>query len=229
MVKIFHDLQELSIAVSDAIADLARNAIAARGRFTLALSGGHTPKTLYKILARDYQTKIDWQHVHLFWGDERYVPHDDPASNYWMVNESLLSKIEISLDNIHPIPTTFPNPTDAAARYAGELTSFFGQPIPEFDLILLGLGDDGHTASIFPATPIETSREGVAIVTTSPVAPAIRISLTMTILDNARNVFFLVSGAEKKEILKAVLDEEGNPDSKYPAARVQPQPTGVIQ
>ncbi|HET6402852.1 MAG TPA: 6-phosphogluconolactonase, partial [Candidatus Kapabacteria bacterium] len=151
----------------------------------------------------------------------RYVPHDDPASNYRMVKESLLGGISIPPNNIHPVPI-LSNPSDSSDTYSKEIQSLFKNDIPIFDLILLGLGDDGHAASIFPATPITKTHEGIVIVTESPVPPQIRISLTMNVLDNARNVFFLVSGKEKTEILKAVLAEEGNPDSKYPAARVQP-------
>lgn len=222
-IKSFSSLAALSNAAAQLVAALAGKAIAERGRFTLALSGGNTPKMLYATLARDYKEKIDWDHVHLFWGDERHVPHDDMESNFRMVKESLLGKIEIPMENIHSIPTSLDNPQEAAVSYATELASFFNQPIPEFDLILLGLGGDGHTASIFPRTPIAKTREGLVIVTQSPIPPAVRISLTMNVLDNARNVLFLVAGKEKKEILKAVLVDEGNANSKYPAARVKPQ------
>ncbi len=220
-IRRFHSLEELSAAAAEAIAELSRAAIAERGRFSLALSGGNTPRTLHRLLAED--SKMDWNHIHLFWGDERYVPHDDPASNFRMAQETLLSKLTIPSVNIHPIPTSFPNPSEAAEAYALELSKFFGSANPEFDLILLGVGGDGHTASMFPGTPIEEPHNGLVIVTQSPVAPTIRISLTMNVLNNARNVFFLVAGEEKQSILNAVLAEEGNPESKYPAARVQPK------
>src|SRR5665213_84260 len=222
-LQVFPSLSALSSAAAQSITKLSQKAIKERGRFTLARPGGETPKTLYETLAHDYAEKIDWRHVHIFWGDERYVPQDDPASNYRMAKESLLNQIDIPSGNIHPIPTSFANPEEAADSFASELTSFFGQPIPEFDLILLGLGGHGHTASLFPGMTEAEMNNGLVIVTHSPASPPIRISLTLRVINNARNVFFLVSGEEKKEILKAVLSEEGNPDSKYPAARVQPR------
>ncbi len=218
----FPSLAFLSTAAAKSIAALSQEAIAQRGRFTVALSGGETPKPLYELLGTEYRTTIDWNRTHLFWGDERYVPHDDPASNYRMVKESLLDKIAIPEANVHPIPTSFPNPEEAREDYSQTLLEFFGESVPSFDLILLGLGGDGHTASIFPATPTQKTLEGTVIVTESPVKPLIRISLTMSVLNNARNVYFLVAGAGKREILKDVLAEEGSPNSKYPSARVKP-------
>ena len=220
-LRSFPSLALLSSAAAEEIARLAAESIVSRGSFTLALSGGSTPKTLYELIAQEYRDKIDWQHVHFFWGDERFISHDDLASNYRMAKETLIDVIPIPSNNIHPVPI-LAAPSDSSDIYAKELQSFFKGPIPTFDLILLGLGGDGHTASIFPATPIKRTSEGVAIVTESPAAPHVRISLTMNVLNNARAVFFLVSGQEKKEILKAVRAEEGNPDSKYPAARVHP-------
>jgi len=221
-IRSFPSLALLSSAAAEEIVRLATESIVSRGRFTLALSGGNTPKTLYDLIAQEYRDKIDWQHVHIFWGDERYVPQDDPASNYRMAKETLIDAIPIPLTNIHPVPI-LADPSTSSDTYAKELQTFFKELLPTFDLILLGLGGDGHTASIFPATPIDRTREGVAIVTESPVEPHVRISFTMNVLDNARNVFFLVSGEEKKEILKAVFADEWNPDSKYPAARVHPR------
>ncbi|MFI5201899.1 MAG: 6-phosphogluconolactonase [Candidatus Kapaibacterium sp.] len=221
-LKSFPSLESLSAGAAKEIASLANQSAASRGRFTIALSGGSTPRTLYEMLAREYSKTIDWRHVHIFWGDERYVPQDDPASNYRMAKESLLDKINIPEKNIHPIPY-LSTPTDSSDAYSKELQSLFKEEIPTLDLILLGLGSDGHTASLFPGMTEEEMNAGIVIVTHSPAPPPIRTSLALQVINNARNVFFLVSGEEKKEILKAVLAEEGNPDSKYPAARVYPR------
>lgn len=220
-IRRFNTLDELSRTAAEAIAELSAAAIREHGRFALALSGGSTPRTLYRLLARDYREKIDWKKVHLFWGDERYVPQGDPASNYRMVEETLLTNLEIPSGNVHPIPTSFPNPAKAMEAYTMKLEEYFGFGSPEFDLVLLGLGNDGHTASIFPSTPVEETRKGLVIVTQSPIAPTIRISLAMNVLDNAQNVFFLVAGSEKQKVLNTVLADSGNPDSQYPAARVR--------
>ena len=221
-IRQFSTLDELSHAAAAAIAELSAAAISQRGRFAIALSGGGTPRMLYQILAKEFREKIDWKHVHLFWGDERYLPQDDPASNFRMAKETLLNQLDIPGENMHAIPTGFPNPAKAVEEYSRELEVFFGTD-PDFDLILLGLGSDGHTASIFPATPIEATGQGLAIVTQSPIPPSIRVSLTMNVLNQARNVFFLVAGPEKRGILDAVLADEGNPSSPYPAARVKPK------
>ncbi len=222
-IKVYRTLPKLSAAAAKAISQLASKAIAERGRFTIALSGGNTPRSLYETIARDYSTIIDWKHVHLFWGDERYVAHDNIASNFRMTREALQNDIDIPAKNIHPIPFVKREPLDSALAYDFVLMDFFGKGIPEFDLVLLGLGNDGHTASLFPGMPEKRMVMGNVRETRSPVAPFDRISLTLPVINNARNVFFLVAGEEKKNILKAVLADEGNADSKYPAARVSPK------
>ena len=221
--KIYTSVAALSAAAAEWIAKLSKQAIQERGVFTIALSGGSTPRTLYELLAKDYRTTMDWNHTHIFWGDERFVSHDDPESNFRMVKESLLDHIEILQENIHPIPTLMANTWEAAASYASELQAFLGADIPEFDLILLGLGGDGHTASLFPGMMPDEMSDGVVIATRSPAPPAQRISLTLPVINNARSVFFLVAGEEKKEILKSVLADEGNPATNYPSARVNPR------
>lgn len=221
-LRSFPSLASLSASAAEEIARIATESIASRGRFTIALSGGSTPRTLYGTLAQGYHKKIDWQHVHIFWGDERYVPHDDPSSNYRMAKESLLDAIPIPSINIHPVPI-LTDPSDSSENYSEKLQAFFKEAVPRFDLIFLGLGGDGHTASLFSGMTEAEMNNGLVIVTHSPAPPPIRISLTLRVINNARNVFFLVSGEEKKEILKAVLAEEGNADSKYPAARVHPR------
>jgi 6-phosphogluconolactonase len=220
----FPSLASLNSAAASAIAALASKAIAERGRFTIALSGGNTPRSLYELLASEYASAIDWKQVHLYWGDERNVPHNDVESNFRMVKESLLDRIQIPLENVHAVPILMEDTAVAVAtRYSAVLQENFEQQIPEFDLILLGLGKEGHTASLFPGMTKQEMMNGIVIPTRSPLAPFERISLTLSVINNARNVFFLVSGAEKKHILKAVLADEGNANSKYPSAHVHPR------
>jgi 6-phosphogluconolactonase len=178
IIRSFSSLDLLSAAAATEIVQLAGHAISKRGQFSLVLSGGATPKTLYDLLATKYHAKIDWQHVHLYWGDERYVPHNDPASNYRMAFETLISKIDIPEQNIHPIPTNFDNPQDAANAYA----DIVKDAMP-FDLILLGLGDDGHTASLFPGPAFDPNDDRLVIVTHSPKPPVTRVSLTMKVVN----------------------------------------------
>jgi 6-phosphogluconolactonase len=223
LLRSFPSLAFLSDAVARELAKIAKEAIAERGQFTIALSGGETPRTLYDILAKDYQSALDWKHVRFLWGDERYVRRDDPASNYRMAKESLFDHIPVTPDNVYPVNTALANPEKAAANYSTELSLTIGGSLPSFDLILLGLGNDGHTASLFPGTDFERMAGQLVVVTDSPVSPKVRISLTMDVINAARNVFFLVAGEEKKQILKAVLADEGNVDSKYPASRVNPR------
>jgi len=221
-IKVFSTLEALNAAAAKDISKLASEAIASRGCFAIALSGGNTPRTLYELLARDYQSAIDWKHVHFFWGDERYVSRDDPASNYRMVKASLFDHIPITPDNVYPVNTALANPEKAAADYSTELSLTIGGTLPSFDLILLGLGNDGHTASLFPGTDFESEKGRLVVVTVSPIPPKVRISLTMDVINAARNVFFLVAGGEKVSILHEVLEDSKNVRPQYPAAMVKP-------
>lgn len=221
-IKSFPSLESLSAAAAKEIAILAKEAIEERGQFTIALSGGNTPRSLYELLARDYSTSIDWKRVHLFWGDERFVPLKDPASNFRMAREALQDGIDIPAENIHPIPTAMSDPLDSALGYSVELFQFFKGETPEFDIVLLGLGNDGHTASLFPGMYEKEMNRGDVIVTRSPVIPFDRISLTLSVINNARNVFFLVAGSDKAGILHEVLEDAKNEKPKFPAAMVKP-------
>lgn len=213
-LQTFPSLESLSEAVATEIVRLATESIAERGKFKLVLSGGETPKTLYHLLATKYREAIDWQHIHLYWGDERYVPHDDPSSNYWMARETLTDHVPIPEENVHPIETTFDNPEVAAKAYAAIVNT----EMP-FDLILLGLGDDGHTASLFPGPEFDPNDERLVIVTDSPKPPATRISLTIRAINASQNVFFLVSGRNKRDALENVLNDR---KSTLPPSFVKP-------
>ena len=177
-----------------------------RGRLAVSLSGGSTPKLLYETLARpQFRDAIPWPRIHWFWGDERFVPEGDPRSNTSMVRAALLDHAPVPPGNIHPIPTTGTTPEDAARQYEQTLRAFHGDGLgkPLFDLVLLGLGTNGHTASLFPGQPAVDERTAWA----APVAPPgepIRITLTFPPLESCRHAAFLVCGADKAEVAARV-------------------------
>jgi 6-phosphogluconolactonase len=206
----------LARAAADALALVVENA---PGRYaTIALTGGGTPRGLYALLASEYRERIDWSRVQLFLGDERYVPVDSKESNYRMIRETLLSGAPVPSGNIHPIPTYLPDPASAARLYEATLRDYHEGEWPAFDLVLLGIGADGHVASLFPGNPaLEVTDRWVTVVENAPASTPTRISLTLPAINAARNVFFLVSGKEKQEIVSAVMS-----GGDYPAARVAP-------
>jgi len=211
MIKtIFGDPKELAWAAAEYFV--------ARRPKTVALSGGSTPKLLYEILADQFREQVPWPDIHFFWSDERHVPPDHPESNYRMTNEALLSHVRVSADNVHRIHSENPNAADAASDYEQTIFKATGQRLPRFDLILLGVGTDGHTASIFPGS--EVLRETKRLVAAPYVEKfkSYRITMTLPLLNNGASVMFLVSGAEKADIVKEVLKGE----NKYPAQAVKP-------
>jgi 6-phosphogluconolactonase len=221
-VREYPDMEALNRAVAEEIAGLSDAAVKQRGRFNFVLSGGNTPRHLYQLLARDYRDRIPWPQVHLFWGDERYLPPDNPKSNYRMVREALLDLMPLTPAHVHPMPTNFPQPDEAARAYEATLHSQFPATGPEFDLVLLGVGVEGHTASLFPGSPaLEEKTRWVAAVR-APVEPAVRLSLTLPAINRARNVFFLVVGADKQEIVRTLLKTPTADLREYPAALVCP-------
>ena len=200
------------------------NAAALLGRFTVALSGGSTPRTLYALLASpEFKEQIDWRRSDFFWGDERCVPPDHTESNYRMVHEVLLSKIQIASDQIHRMAGE-QEPTIAAHQYEQELRRFFqlsaGQ-LPRFDLVLLGLGEDGHTASLFPESGALDEKNHLVATAYVDKLKAHRLTLTLPVINAAAQVSFLVSGASKSGIGREILGgSSARPD--YPAAKVAP-------
>jgi 6-phosphogluconolactonase len=188
--------------------DLALAAVAARGRFTVALSGGSTPQALYERLARPAaRDAIDWANVHVFWGDERMVPPDDLESSYRMAREALLAHVPIPAANIYPVPTVGGTPEAAAKAYQETIVAVFGTDAPRFDLILLGIGPDGHTASLFPGQPevVRPSEALVAAIHNAPKPPPVRVTCTYKLINAAANVLFVVAGADKAAALREVL------------------------
>ncbi len=191
---------------------LAQAATQAGGRFTVALSGGSTPRALYERLARPpLSAAVDWGNVHIFWGDERFVPPDDPESCFRMAREALLDHVPIPAANIYPVPTVGGAPEVAASAYAETVVALFGAETPRFDLILLGMGPDGHTASLFPGHPEVVAPSGALVVAVhdAPKPPPTRISFTYRLLNGAANVVFLVAGADKAATLRAVAPWPG--------------------
>jgi 6-phosphogluconolactonase len=214
--SVYPEAASLARAAAERFVSLAREAIQARGRFIVALSGGSTPRPLYALLAtKGFAARIDWPRVEVFWGDERAVPPDHPASNYRMACEALLDQVPLLSANVHRIRGELP-PHQAAAAYQMELEAVLGND-GRFDLILLGLGADGHTASLFPGTPALEERDRPVVAVYVEQLQAWRITLTLPVINAARQVLFLVSGAEKAAALARV--RAGEP---LPAALVQP-------
>jgi 6-phosphogluconolactonase len=209
---------------------LAQAAVADRGRFTVALAGGSTPRALYaRLAAQPLRDTIDWSSVHVFWSDERMVPPDDAESCFRMAREALLAQVPIPAANIYPVPTVGGTPEAAAAAYAETIAALFGDPLPRFDLILLGMGPDGHTASLFPGHP-EPSAPGEALVIAvhhSPKPPPTRISFTYRLFHAAANVMFMVAGADKAATLREVL--RGPVErARLPAQGVRPEQGSLV-
>jgi 6-phosphogluconolactonase len=223
-VEVFSDRNTLVRAEADRIIKLMHDAIAARGRCLVALSGGSTPKPLYELLATPaYAGQIDWSRVHLFWGDERCVPPDHPESNYRMTREALIDRVAIPPENVHRIRGE-DDPHQAAEAYEQVLQEWFGTDDPPprtFDVVLLGMGPDGHTASMFPGTaaPTETRRWAMPVHVEHP-HDMWRVTLTTVVLNAAADVTFLVAGADKAPRLREVLEERG--ERRLPAQRIEP-------
>lgn len=195
-------------------------AIASKNQCTIALAGGSTPKPLYEALAQD---SLPWDKIHVFWGDERYVDSNHPDSNQKMAREAWLHKVNIPENNIHPMPTQSQNPKEDALKHEQELKDFFGVKsgeFPSFDLILLGMGDDGHTASLFPHT--EALKISDRLITVGNKNDEPRITFTVPLINNAACVIFLVAGSNKQEALEQIFSSSGE-DFAYPSRLIQPK------
>ena len=221
-VKIVPDNAALNRTAAQEFQRLAESAITARGRFSVALSGGNTPRSVYSLLAEEFNATIAWDKVHIFFCDERYVPPEDADSNFRMANDSLLTHVPIPQTNIHRVLTEL-EPESAAQNYDAQLREFFhlaGNEWPRFDLIMLGLGDDGHTASLFPGTSALDEGWHRVVANWVDKMKCFRITFTFPVLNHAAEVLFLVSGANKAPILKDVLRPGG---SRFPSQRVRPE------
>ena len=220
------DPDAVARAAAEQIAVRAGRAAGETGTFSIALSGGSTPKRLYALLAdpsAPYRSRIPWDRVRVFFGDERHVPPDDAQSNFRMARESLLEKAPIPSENVHRILAERPA-EEAAALYEAELRRAFALDdggVPRFDVVLLGMGEDGHTASLFPGTAALTERRRLVVANWVPKFSTWRITLTLPVLDAARAVLFLVAGGDKAGPLSAVFDPSSAPDA-YPCQLVRP-------
>lgn len=222
-IDVFPDKASLVRGAAELFVTLAREAIGERGRFTAALSGGGTPKPLYELLAAEsYASQVDWARVHIGWGDERCVPPDDERSNYRMARLALLDKVPIPPANLHRIKGELP-PAEAAGDHERELRALLGESAPfgAFDLMLLGLGDNGHTASLFPGTYALREERRWVVPQYVEVVTMWRVTLTAPLISAAANVVFLAEGAAKAGVLRRVLEGPPDPDV-LPAQLIQP-------
>jgi 6-phosphogluconolactonase len=223
-IVICRHVDELNRKAAEQFIELANKAIQQSGQFTVSLSGGSTPKTIYSLLASaDHKERVDWFRVYLFWGDERCVPPNHPESNFRMVQESLLSKVQIPDENIHRMMGE-KEPEQAATEYEEHLRRFFHLPrgsVPRFDLIFLGLGEDGHTASLFPGSPALDEQNRLVAKVYVERLKAYRLTLTLPVINAAAQITFLVTGQSKSAVVKQILGADSKSQS-YPANRVRP-------
>ncbi len=214
-LQILASKEDLARAAAELFVRKSSEAVAQKGSFTVALSGGSTPKALYELLADQFRDQIPWPNIHFYWSDERHVPPDHPESNYRIANEAMLSRVPVSPANVHRILSE--NPAADAARDYEDTIKEIGED-PRIDLIFLGLGTDGHTASIFPGSEVLDETERLVAAPWVEKLNTFRITMTLPLLNNGASVVFLVSGAEKAQIVKEVLE---GPE-KYPAQAVKP-------
>ncbi len=221
-IRVLNDSSDLFKAAAAEFALLARDAVHRKGSFCVALSGGSTPKSLYSLLATKEAPAVPWSQTYIFFGDERFVPPDHPESNYRMAKEALLSKVPIPPQNIFRVPTEAPSAEVSARRYEDSIRDYFALPpgeLPRFDLILLGLGPDGHTASLFPGSEALQEKQRLVVANWVEKFKTYRITFTYPVINHAAYVTFLVSGADKADILREVFENES---AGLPSQRVKP-------
>jgi 6-phosphogluconolactonase len=225
-VQIKADLNELGRAAASEFLQQAQRAVREKGIFSVALSGGSTPGSLYSLLADDpsFRTQLPWDKIHFFWGDERHVSPDHPESNYRMAYDAMLSKVPVPSENVHRIKAEGPDAQKVAGEYEETVRTFFrlrAGEFPRFDLVLLGMGADGHTASLFPGTEALDERRRLVVANWVEKFHTQRITMTLPVLNQAAFVLFLVSGGEKAETLRQVVAEE-EPKDLFPSRLVRP-------
>ncbi len=221
-IHVYPNKEKLVTATAERVANCIEQAIEKNGLCNVALSGGNTPGGVFSLLASTpYRDRVDWSRLHVFWGDERMVPPEHQDSNFRMVQETLLDHIKIPDDNIHRIRGEIA-PEEATAEYTELLHDHFKESPPCFDLILLGLGEDGHTASLFPETDAVDECEKHTVAVFVPKLSAWRVTLTLPVLNAAREVLFLVSGRSKSEMVQRIMSIK-QPVKELPATMVDPQ------
>jgi 6-phosphogluconolactonase len=221
-IRIFKDLEILSRHAANIFVEQASHSITERGRFLVALNGGNTPMRLFQLLATDRRDEIIWNKTHIFWGDERCVPPDDPGSSFGQAREALLTHVPIPAENIYRVDTSL-LPAEAAKEYALLLSQFSNSPLsfPRFDLVYLGMGEDGHTASLFPGSPVQVTESVIPVTAQYQDRPANRVTMTQLVFNQARTIAFMATGAKKAFVLAEVLGGRYNPEL-YPAQRIDP-------
>lgn len=226
---ILDDAQALYVHAAEEIAHFAGEAVCMHGEFSLCLSGGSTPEATYELMAERFHLSVDWKEVHFFWGDERCVPPEDPASNFAMAKRTMLNRLELRPDQIHRIRGEEP-PEQAARDYEKDLRSFFNLDegeLPRFNLMLLGLGDNVHTASLFPGIPALHESERIAVAVEVDAPQRHRVTLTAPVINNSMRVMFLVAGENKAAAVKSAIEGPRDPD-RFPAQLVAPDDGDVI-
>jgi 6-phosphogluconolactonase len=221
MIHIFKNKQEAAKASAGLLIRAAKDAVGREGRFSIALTGGSSPKELYQLLATEpYRSQVPWEKTHIFWGDERSVPHDDEQNNARMSFKLLLDHVPVPAHQIHRMSGELP-PAEAAWQYEEILKKYFGDQVPQFDLILLGMGDDGHTASLFPGTPVLGEKDRWVAELFLKQQDMYRITLTAPLINKARQIVFQVFGENKAGVLKQVLEGPTQPE-KLPSQLIKP-------
>jgi len=225
-IRIAPSSQEWAQDAATFIVSIGEQAIQSNGRFIVALSGGSTPKTLYQVLATpEWKARFDWSRTFFLFGDERCIPPDHPESNFKMADSTLFQPLHIPVDHICRMKGEYEDPTAAAREYEKqirELTECPAPEVPRLDLILLGLGDDGHTASLFPGTAALQENNRIVTVGHAPIGITSRLTLTLGVLNHAAVVLFLVTGSGKAQIVRRVLEPESEEDRFLPATRISP-------
>jgi 6-phosphogluconolactonase len=223
-VRVCRDTRALAAAAASHIAEVLAAGVEEHGAASIALSGGRTPEELYRRLA--LRDEVPWDRVDVYWGDERGVPHDDPRSNYRMARECLLDHVPVRRERVHAMPTHLPSLERGASEYERLLRERFAGEWPRFDLVLLGIGEDGHTASLFPHAPaLEEARRWV-VAASAPVEPRGRLTLTLPALTHARTISVLAAGPSKADALRRAL--EGPPDPDCPASLIRASRAPIV-
>jgi 6-phosphogluconolactonase len=220
-IRIYSDPETLGAAAARAVAERIVTRLSHAETFAIALAGGRTPINTYRYLATSHRDAIPWTRVHFYWSDERYVPPDDPANNYGVAMAELLGRVPVPAANVHPMSTQERDADAAAMGYESILRREFGPDGPTFDLTLLGLGSEGHTASLFPGSSALGETRRWVVPALAPATPALRLTLTLRVLNLSREVYFIVAGAEKAPALAAAYHRTASP-ADCPAAGVRP-------
>ena len=226
-INVYNTEDEVLNGLASYFVKTAASSIADHEQFSVALSGGNSPKKLYELLASPkYKDKVEWDKVHFFFGDERYVPNTDPQSNYLMAKKALLETLDLSVRQIFPIDTSV-SPDEAAAKYTNDINHYFAGFDARFDLVLLGLGDNSHTASLFPHTPVLHDKTASVKAVYLEDQKVYRITLTAPLINQAHHIAYLVYGAGKAEAVHHIIEDETNIE-EYPAQLIKPK-DGEVQ